>query len=226
MPATGIFGNGNQIIDLKTGKEIYKKLLTLEEINKCISIAKENDLHVHIYTDKEVITEKLEYMDLRNYVLKANSANNTLKFNIVKDILKYIETNKNDIFSMVISTENSSLQELQTLLSINKNIDFAYINKRGKYRDTIIDKDYEYINITPTNINKSEALKFLSNYLKLPNESVVAIGDNVNDYEMIKNAGIGVAIGGGWDELKNVAKYVTEANVSDGGFAEAIYKFV
>ena len=222
----GIFGNGTQIIDLQTGKELLRKTLSHEDLLFISTMAKRFNFHIHLYTDSEIITEKLEYMDLRNYVLKANSANNTLKFNIVKDILKYIETNKNDIFSMVISTENSSLQELQTLLSINKNIDFAYINKRGKYRDTIIDKDYEYINITPTNINKSEALKFLSNYLKLPNESVFAIGDNVNDYEMIKNAGIGVAIGGGWDELKNVAKYVTEANVSDGGFAEAIYKFV
>lgn len=37
----GIFGNGNQIIDLKTGKEIYKNLLTKSDVLACIDIAKE-----------------------------------------------------------------------------------------------------------------------------------------------------------------------------------------
>ena len=37
----GIFGNGNEIINLKTGEEIYKQLLTSEQISSCISIAKE-----------------------------------------------------------------------------------------------------------------------------------------------------------------------------------------
>ena len=66
----GIFGNGNEIINLKTGEEIYKQLLTSEQISSCISIAKENHLHVHLYTDTEIITESLQYMDLRNYRLQ------------------------------------------------------------------------------------------------------------------------------------------------------------
>ena len=63
----GIFGNGNQIVNLKTGEEIYKKLLTSSQINKCLKIAKKNNLHVHLYTNNEIITEGLKYMDLRNY---------------------------------------------------------------------------------------------------------------------------------------------------------------
>ena len=48
---------GNQIINLKTGEEIYRKLLTDSEINSCIDIAKANNLHIHIYTDNEIITK-------------------------------------------------------------------------------------------------------------------------------------------------------------------------
>ena len=65
----GIFGNGNQIVDLKTGKEIYKNLLNPNEVNLCIDIAKESGLHIHIYSDNSIITESLMYMDLRNYKL-------------------------------------------------------------------------------------------------------------------------------------------------------------
>ena len=54
----------------------------------------------------------------------------------------------------------------------------------------------------------------------------MAIGDNVNDLEMVKESGIGVAVNGAYDELKNVARYVTKASVSDGAFAEAVEKFI
>ena len=55
---------------------------------------------------------------------------------------------------------------------------------------------------------------------------MMAIGDNVNDLEMVKESGIGIAVNEAYDELKNVAKYVTKASVTDGAFAEAIYKYI
>ena len=55
----GIFGNGNQIINLKTGEEIYRNLLSRDIVLKCIDIAKKHGLHVHIYTDTNVISEEM-----------------------------------------------------------------------------------------------------------------------------------------------------------------------
>ncbi len=222
----GIFGNGTQIINLKTGKEILRNTLKYEDLLFVCTLAKRFNFHIHLYTETEIITEKLEYMDLRNYVLKSKNSNTSLTFKVVKDILKYIEKSDLSVFSMVISTEKNELSNFQKLLSVNKNIDFAYINKRGIYRDEIINKDYEYLNISPTNINKNEALNFLSKYLKISKKDIMAIGDNVNDYEMIRDSGIGVAINSSYEPLKEVAKYVTKSTVSEGGFAEAIYKFL
>ena len=54
----------------------------------------------------------------------------------------------------------------------------------------------------------------------------MAVGDNINDIEMIENAGIGVAIGGSYEDVINKAKYVTKNTVKTGGFAEAVYKFI
>ena len=55
---------------------------------------------------------------------------------------------------------------------------------------------------------------------------MMSVGDNLNDYDMIKNSGIGVAVANSYDDLKSVAKYVTKNNVENAGFAEAIYKFL
>ena len=222
----GIFGNGTQIIDLRTGKELLRNILSQKDLLFVTTLAKRFHYHIHLYTDNEIITEELKYMDLRNFIIRNENSSGEIKFKVVKDIINYIETNKPDVFSAVITTEDSSLESFQQLLTINNNIDNAYINKRGKYRDRIINKDYEYINVSPTHINKNEALNFLGEYLNIDKKDMMAIGDNVNDLEMVRDSGFGVAVSEAYDELKKVAKYVSKASVTDGAFAEAIYKYI
>ncbi len=53
----------------------------------------------------------------------------------------------------------------------------------------------------------------------------MAIGDHPNDDDMVRYAGIGVAMGNAVDELKEIADYVTSTNDEDGA-AKAIEKFI
>lgn len=222
----GIFGNGNQIINLKTGEEIYKKLLTTSEINSCIDIAKKHNLHIHIYTDNEIITEELKYMDLRNYKLQQEKYYDTsLNIIVVDNIKQYLEFNKVNVCKLVISSE-SDLSSVKEEILKKEDISITTIKKYGKYKDKVINKEYEYLDVTPKDINKNNALKILGDYLKVNNDEIMAIGDNLNDLDMVKNSGIGVAVANAYDELKQVAKYTTENPVETGAFAEAIYKFI
>lgn len=189
----GIFGNGNQIINLKTGEEIYRKLLKNEDVLFCINTAKKLNLHVHLYTNKEVITEKLLYMDLRNFELTKNDKNIDLEFKIVTDIQEYIEKENPEILKLVISAEKD-LASLKNEFAKNKNLQVNLIRKVDKYRDEIIGKEYEYLDIMPAGINKEQALEVLENYLKIDKSEVLAIGDNLNDLEMIKDSGVGIAV--------------------------------
>lgn len=222
----GIFGNGNQIVNLKTGEEIYKKLLTDDEVYSCIDIAKKHNLHVHIYTDKELITQELKYMDLRNYRLQQDKFYDSfLQITIVHDLEEYLVQNKPEICKLIISSDNDLSQIKDEIIKV-QNVDITTIKKYGEYKDNIINKEYEYLDISPKGISKDSALSFLENYLKINNSEVMAVGDNLNDIDMVKNSGIGVAVANAYSELKNVAKYTTTNSVEQGGFAEAVYKFI
>ena len=59
----GVFGNGTQIIEFNTQKEIWKNTLSKETLLFCVTLAKRFGFHIHLYTENEIITEKLEYMD-------------------------------------------------------------------------------------------------------------------------------------------------------------------
>lgn len=221
----GIFGNGNLIVDLKTEEVLYKKLLNTAEVISCIDIAKKHHMHVHIYTNTDVITEKLEYLDLRNYQLQKDNPESTLVFRVVTDIKNYVLTHNLEVFKLVISDSSSTASAKKDIESLS-NLTISVINKKGKYKDCILNKEYEYLDITSNNVNKQVALEFLGNYLNIKSDEMLTIGDNVNDLDMVQKAGIGVAVANAYDELKQVAKYTTTKPVDQGGFAEAIYKFV
>lgn len=218
----GIFSNGSQIFNLKTGVQIFSQSLASDDIKSCYAIAKKYNLHVHAYSDDQLVSEKLQYLDLRNFKLQKRSG---FKFVIVPNVLEYIEKNKLPIHQFVISS-SSSLNFVENEILENAHVSISKISKIGQYKDRILNKEYEYLSIVPYNTNKSSAIKFLSNYLSIDNTDVMAIGDNLNDVDMVKSSGVGVAVANAYSELKNVAKYTTQNSASDGGFAEAVYRFI
>ena len=98
-PTYGIFGNGTQIIDLKTGKEIKRNIISNVQALSCLNIAQKNKLHVHIYTENKIISqEKLKYMAFRNYKLYKDQ----IQFETVKSLKEYIREQKPNILKLVI----------------------------------------------------------------------------------------------------------------------------
>jgi Cof subfamily protein (haloacid dehalogenase superfamily) len=73
-----------------------------------------------------------------------------------------------------------------------------------------------YLEIMSGPASKTSAITFLINKYDLTNKDVLAIGDNYNDIEMLRFAGMGVAMGNAPDQVKAHAKYITLDNDSDG----------
>jgi Cof subfamily protein (haloacid dehalogenase superfamily) len=83
----------------------------------------------------------------------------------------------------------------------------------------------KYLEITNPEVNKGWALAFLAERLGISRAEVMAVGDSLNDLDMVSYAGLGVAMGNAHDEVKAAASAVTSANDADG-VAEAIEKYV
>ena len=148
-----------------------------------------------------------------------------MDFVIVDNIKSYILNNDIQICKLVISS-TSSTKDVKSEILDHLNVNATTIRKFGEYKDLIINKEYEYLDIMPVNVNKDSALQILGNYLNIKTDEMLTIGDNLNDFDMVKNAGVGVAVANAYDELKKVANYTTTNPVEKGGFAEAIYKFI
>ncbi|HCD08747.1 Cof-type HAD-IIB family hydrolase [Companilactobacillus crustorum] len=72
------------------------------------------------------------------------------------------------------------------------------------------------VEINSVNAQKGIALlQYAQNRNILP-EEIMAIGDNLNDYSMIKAAGTGVAMANAIPVIKEIAQISTDSNINDG----------
>ena len=70
-------------------------------------------------------------------------------------------------------------------------------------------------------VNKGRALRAVAGSAGVPIEATMAIGDNLNDLDIVKAAGIGVAMSDGAPRVVAAADWVT-GTYEDDGVAQAI----
>ncbi len=82
----------------------------------------------------------------------------------------------------------------------------------------------EYIELLHPEVSKASALRWLAEQLGVPMERTMALGDQLNDVEMIEAAGVGVIMAGAEESLRARADFVPTSQ--EEGVAETLEKLV
>ena len=75
-------------------------------------------------------------------------------------------------------------------------------------------------------VNKGAGLWKLADLLGVPHAETIAIGDNINDIDMLKAAGLAVGVHNLNPVIRKYCDVVTSATNNEGAVAEAIEKYV
>lgn len=227
-----ISGNGAAVYDIKNQKIIYDRFLTKEQVLNIAKLCEENSFFYNVYTEDEVIASSLNYNILfyhKENVKKIEEKRTHI--NVVQNIAEYIEqSGKEKFLKITVCDEsqfifNSIMKRLKTIEGIDV-LEVAYMSrKKIKSGTEDINIQYYYTEITNENVNKWTAIEFLLDKLNIKKDEVIAIGDNVNDKEMIEEAGLGVVMGNSNPKMKEIADCIVSDNNSEG-VLEAINKFV
>ncbi len=70
--------------------------------------------------------------------------------------------------------------------------------------------------IVNSNATKEHSLIKASECYSIPLHDIIAFGDDINDIEMLKTAGTGVAMGNAIKSVRETADYITESNDNEG----------
>lgn len=74
------------------------------------------------------------------------------------------------------------------------------------------------------NHSKATGIKKLIEYLGINQEEIIAFGDGHNDAEMLKFAGLGIAMGNAIEKVKKASDYIT-SDIDDNGIYNALKHF-
>lgn len=119
-------------------------------------------------------------------------------------------------------------QTVQKVLQIGdmRRIRDAWDKHRDRLRElcSTVQSEEDYFEIIPPNQSKGKALIKLMERLRVEPSEVMAIGNQLNDLDMIVHAGIGVAVRNSHPDLIRTADYVCAGAYGDG-VVEAMERF-
>jgi Cof subfamily protein (haloacid dehalogenase superfamily) len=99
------------------------------------------------------------------------------------------------------------------------------MRQRFEGRMEVVRSHEMFVEGNPLGVSKGDALQRLATHLDIPQEQVMAVGDQGNDVPMIAWAGVGVAMGNGSPAARAVADWIAPPLAEDGA-AAAIERFI
>lgn len=166
----------------------------------------------------------------KEYILKLASCIEVNRFSDIAMIIECVDKNfyfgKDIKWGIPPINQNvASVAELTELLSdscvqkfcFNKageSYPEEFLNEARKNFDTMIHPGYA--EAVPYCYNKGTAIKITEKELCIPHESTVAIGDSLNDLDMLQYASVSVAMGNAPDKVKALCDTVTDTSANDG----------
>lgn len=226
-----IAGNGAIVYDIEKDEIIYENCLKKQKVLEIIKICEENSIGYSIYTEKEILTTALKYNVL--YYHKENlkkSEDKKTKISIIQNMEEYIKNdNTSRYLKITVCDEDkivfdSIIRKLRNLKDIEV-LDVSHMARKTIKQGTEeIAVEYYYTEISRKNVDKWNAIEFLAKKLEIDSKDIMAIGDNINDKQMIENAGLGVAMGQSTPVITNVANEVTSSN-NEEGVAKILRKY-
>lgn len=150
---------------------------------------------------------------------------------IPDSLKKYIQTTRKTITNLAAYIEEHKLCVSKLTLNFAPDADGSYTT-REKTKEildtfpevTYVSGGFHNLEVTRCGIAKSKGLKFLCDYLHISMEDTMAVGDSENDLDIVKAAGIGVAMGNAQQLLKDSADFISLSNEEDGVvYARTLY---
>ncbi|AXY25405.1 hydrolase Cof [Suicoccus acidiformans] len=191
--------NGGQVRRAVDGEVIASQSLSMTDMQTWYEEATRLDLPINVI-DSDWVYEPTAYPEGHPsfYVEKVTTAPSK-----VVDFADFEADHRFVKFVITVETEHleSQLPHIQAEL-------------REKY--AVVRSHPFQLEVMPKGVGKGPALEQLGEILGIKTTEMAGIGDEENDRSMLEVVGLPIAMGNATDEIKALAKHVTESNTNDG----------
>lgn len=204
-----IIANNGAILGTDYDNIIKSYPLEDEVVNRLYNLSKENKLDFHFYDLDTYYSDTFNERKLKHLLKDPNvNSDYSVNLSISDNPLKDLRAKNHKAYKFQLN----SISEDDEIVKVIKN-DF---NDKLYFTSSI----NGVVEMMTKNVSKLETLKEFAKITGLKTSNIAAIGDGLNDYEMLSGAEISFAMGNSKDELKEIANNVVRDN-DNGGIIEA-----
>lgn len=206
--------NGAQVYDRQEKRALYRREFTHEESEAIFDFMAAQPEAYDCFLDNGSYMDKSFFDRIGQYFPDPF-------------MISYMQNTRTPVadFRAFIRRQTACVQKIQSFYSRKERRDEVQALLEKTFPDVTVASSMDRnIEINAPGVSKGAGLLFLCQHRGVLPEETMAFGDGANDRAMLQAAGIGVAMGNAAEELKAVAKYVTETNDRDG-VAHAVEKF-
>jgi Cof subfamily protein (haloacid dehalogenase superfamily) len=122
-----------------------------------------------------------------------------------------------------------SVQKAGTVDASKACMQVGNLDRTGLYRELegyyeVMVHDFGIAEFVPKGYSKAKGIETMCEKLGIAVEDTIAVGDSINDVDMLQYAGIGVCMGNGSEPAKACADYIT-ADIFEDGIYKAMEHF-
>ncbi len=200
--------HGALIRSINPEKMLYHYPVDYEMALPVVEAAEKMGYHINMYIDDQVHVRE------ENHFTRLYQTIASVEVKPVGDMNKFLQRVKVNPTKLTIIDYEGKLDRMESFLS-------------EKYdKQLTVTKSHRYfLEVTHLQATKGKALKFLADMLEIKPEEIIAMGDSFNDIDMLRYAGLGVAVANAHPEVKKEADLIAKSNLEDG-VADIIEKYV
>ena len=199
--------HGAMIQQVLSGDILFRRVIPSALAAEIARYVVEKGIYIQVYLKDRVVAQKLNELSRKYEQISSVHIEEA-------DLSLLLSQEPEGVEKILLMAEETDLDQLAPLLRQNYG-ERVHLTKSKPY----------FLEMTDSSVNKGVALAALAERLGISQGEVMAVGDSFNDLEMLKYAGVGVAMGNARAEIKEQADFVTTTNEEDG-VAEAIERYV
>lgn len=205
--------NGALVVDPRNGHAVISNTIENSKVKEIISIIKKYDVYFHFYTIDTIYAEEEKYIVKYFKELSKDKEEDEKVKTVVKSSIEDLITDEMEIFKVGVFVDdslesNNMIKELLLIEGVSGYKSLGYM-----------------FDIVLNGVDKGRALEQLGELLNVKREEIMVFGDNENDINMIKYAGMGIAMENAGEDVKSVSDYIAKSNNEDGIF-HAVEHFI
>ena len=203
--------SGALVYDLKEKKKIFTRGIPVSLAERIFEVGKKEDLMVHILTTESIVQSD-KVLCMSRYGMGQYQSMFERVTRKVDDICAFYaghvtEAEKINLYHRTVEDRERSRERLRDL-----ELELVYAEETS-------------LECSALGVTKGLGLQKLCEFLNIPMEQTIAVGDADNDIDILKAAGLSIAMGNANETVKGICDVVV-SDCDHDGCAEAIQKYL